>query len=130
MRTSRAGGDDEIRARIERMRPQRRFRQLVPRDQDREIVTTREKSNKVDGRIGAKLFVTFYSRAKTVMPILRRFTIAVVLIFGVGSGHASSFNIVVVGASNTVGWGVGTENAFPARLQTILKERGSDATRR
>ncbi len=77
--------------------------------------------------MGAKLFVTFYSGAKTVMPILRRFTIAVVLIFGVGSGHASSLNIVVVGASNTVGWGVGTENAFPARLQTILKERGFDA---
>jgi acyl-CoA thioesterase-1 len=52
---------------------------------------------------------------------------AVVLVFGVGSGLASSLNIVVVGASNTVGWGVGAENAFPARLQTILKQRGIDA---
>ena len=60
------------------------------------------------------------------MSIMLRFAIAVVLI-GVGSGHASSLNIVVVGASNTVGWGVGAENAFPARLQTILKERDIDA---
>src|SRR5262245_1314599 len=61
------------------------------------------------------------------MSIMGRFTIAMVLIFGVGSGHARSLNIVVVGASNTVGWGVGAANAFPARLQTILKERGIDA---
>jgi acyl-CoA thioesterase-1 len=58
---------------------------------------------------------------------MRRLAIAIVLIFGIGSGHASSLNIVVVGASNTAGWGVGAENAFPARLQTILKERGINA---
>src|ERR1035441_7442084 len=46
---------------------------------------------------------------RAVMSIMLRFAIAVVLI-GVGSGHASSLNIVVVGASNTVGWGVGAEN--------------------
>jgi acyl-CoA thioesterase-1 len=63
---------------------------------------------------------------RAVMSIMFRFAIVVVLI-GVGSGHASSLNIVVVGASNTVGWGVGTENAFPARLQTTLKERGVNA---
>jgi acyl-CoA thioesterase-1 len=58
---------------------------------------------------------------------MRRLAIAAVLIFGIGSGHASSLNIVVVGASNTAGWGVDAANAFPARLQTILKERGIDA---
>ena len=62
-----------------------------------------------------------------MISIMRRFAIAMVLIFGVGSGHARSLNIVVVGASNTAGWGVGAANAFPARLQTILKERGIDA---
>jgi acyl-CoA thioesterase-1 len=62
-----------------------------------------------------------------VMSIMRRFAIAILLIFGVGSSHARSLNIVVVGASNTAGWGVGAANAFPARLQTILKERGIDA---
>ena len=61
------------------------------------------------------------------MPNLRRFAIEAVLIFGIGPGHASSLNIVVVGASTTVGWGVGAENAFPARLQTILKERSINA---
>ena len=60
------------------------------------------------------------------MPILCRFATAAVLIFGVASSHADSLKIVVVGASNTAGWGVGAENAFPARLQTILKERGVD----
>ena len=58
---------------------------------------------------------------------MRRSAIAMVLVFGVVSAHASSLNIVVVGASNTAGWGVGAENAFPAQLQSILKERGIDA---
>jgi len=66
------------------------------------------------------------SRGRAVMSKILRLAIAGVLI-GVGSGHASSLNIVVVGASNTVGWGVGAKNAFPARLHTILKERGIDA---
>jgi acyl-CoA thioesterase I len=61
------------------------------------------------------------------MSMVRRFAIAMVLIFGVGSGHARSLNIVVVRASNTAGWGVGAANAFPARLQTIPKERRIDA---
>jgi acyl-CoA thioesterase-1 len=33
-------------------------------------------------------------------------------------------NIVAVGASNTFGWGVHPQNAYPARLQRMLKERG------
>jgi acyl-CoA thioesterase I len=61
-------------------------------------------------------------------PMLRRLTTAAVLILGAGPGHASSLNIVAVGASNTLGWGVGAEGAFPARLQTILRQRGIDAT--
>jgi acyl-CoA thioesterase-1 len=68
-----------------------------------------------------------WSHSHVVMSIMRRFAIAILLIFGVGSSHARSLNIVVVGASNTAGWGVGAANAFPARLQTILKERGIDA---
>jgi acyl-CoA thioesterase-1 len=63
-----------------------------------------------------------------MMRILRRFAAAAVLILGVGAGHAGSLNIVAVGASNTSGWGVGAEAAFPARLQTILRQRGIDAT--
>ena len=35
--------------------------------------------------------------------------------------------IVVIGASNTSGWGVGTTNAFPARLEALLRAKGYDA---
>jgi acyl-CoA thioesterase-1 len=36
-------------------------------------------------------------------------------------------NIVAIGASNTAGWGVGSQNAFPAQLQALLHKRGIDA---
>jgi acyl-CoA thioesterase-1 len=76
---------------------------------------------------GTKAPIVAFRRTKAVMPTMRRFAIAAVLTFGVGSGHASALNIVVVGASNTAGWGVGAPNAFPARLEAILKERGINA---
>ena|ERR1700722_1038297 len=41
---------------------------------------------------------------------------------------ASALNIVAVGASNTWGWGVATQNAYPAQLQNILRKKGVDAT--
>jgi acyl-CoA thioesterase-1 len=40
---------------------------------------------------------------------------------------AAPLNIVAVGASNTAGWGVGADSAYPALLQTMLRERGYDA---
>jgi acyl-CoA thioesterase-1 len=40
---------------------------------------------------------------------------------------AAPLNIVAIGASNTSGWGVGTDNAYPARLQALLRKRGIDA---
>jgi len=40
---------------------------------------------------------------------------------------AAPLNIVAVGASNTAGWGVGPDNAYPAVLQTMLREHGYDA---
>jgi acyl-CoA thioesterase-1 len=55
------------------------------------------------------------------------FAIAAMLV-AAGSAHAGPLDIVVVGASNAAGWGVGVKNAFPARLQAILRERGIDAT--
>ena len=36
--------------------------------------------------------------------------------------------IVALGASNTEGWGVSPSEAYPARLQALLKARGIDAT--
>jgi acyl-CoA thioesterase I len=40
---------------------------------------------------------------------------------------AAPLNIVAIGASNTAGWGVGADNAYPAVLQMMLRERGYDA---
>jgi acyl-CoA thioesterase I len=40
----------------------------------------------------------------------------------------TSVKIVALGASNTEGWGVSTSEAYPARLETLLKARGIDAT--
>ena len=44
-----------------------------------------------------------------------------------GPSAAEPVNIVAVGASNTSGWGVGEQNAYPARLQALLRARGIDA---
>lgn len=37
---------------------------------------------------------------------------------------ASTINIVAIGASNTLGWGVGSDEAYPARLQASLITKG------
>jgi acyl-CoA thioesterase I len=36
-------------------------------------------------------------------------------------------NVVAIGASNTWGWGVGARNAYPERLEDLLKADGIDA---
>jgi acyl-CoA thioesterase I len=38
--------------------------------------------------------------------------------------EAEPVTIVAVGASNTSGWGVGEQNAYPARLEALLKANG------
>jgi acyl-CoA thioesterase-1 len=40
---------------------------------------------------------------------------------------AGVINIVALGASNTSGWGIGSQNAYPAQLEAMLKARGYDA---
>jgi acyl-CoA thioesterase I len=40
---------------------------------------------------------------------------------------AGPLNIVAIGASNTAGWGVGSQRAYPARLQAMLRAEGYDA---
>jgi acyl-CoA thioesterase I len=42
--------------------------------------------------------------------------------------HAASIRIVALGASNTNGKGVGTEQAWPAVLERMLRAKGYDAT--
>jgi len=46
------------------------------------------------------------------------------LVNGIAAGP---LNIVAIGASNTAGWGVGSQNAYPARLQAMLRAEGYDA---
>jgi acyl-CoA thioesterase I len=36
----------------------------------------------------------------------------------------STINIVAIGASNTAGWGVGSQNAYPTQLEVMLKAKG------
>jgi acyl-CoA thioesterase-1 len=40
----------------------------------------------------------------------------------------TTVEIVALGASNTEGWGLSPEHAYPVRLQAMLKARGVDAT--
>jgi acyl-CoA thioesterase I len=47
---------------------------------------------------------------------------------GVINGTAAApLNIVAIGASNTAGWGVGSQNAYPAQLEALLRAEGYDA---
>jgi acyl-CoA thioesterase I len=41
---------------------------------------------------------------------------------------ASALTIVAIGASNTSGFGVGAQSAYPAQLQALLRKRGINAT--
>jgi acyl-CoA thioesterase-1 len=41
--------------------------------------------------------------------------------------EAATLNIVAIGASNTSGFGVGAQNAYPAQLQALLRKKGIDA---
>lgn len=49
---------------------------------------------------------------------------------GLGTGghaDAATLNIVAIGASNTSGFGVGADAAYPARLQALLRQKGINA---
>ena len=44
-----------------------------------------------------------------------------------GSLRAAPLNVVAIGASNTSGFGVGAQNAYPALLQAMLRKKGIEA---
>ncbi len=58
------------------------------------------------------------------------FLVAVVLTltFAADLASAAAVNIVALGASNTAGYGVGSNEAWPARLQAMLGAKGYQAT--
>ena len=41
--------------------------------------------------------------------------------------HAATVRIVAIGASNTHGWYVGNQGAYPAQLEALLRAKGIDA---
>ena len=41
--------------------------------------------------------------------------------------HAASVRLVALGASNTAGWGVPKDQAYPAQLEAMLRAQGHDA---
>jgi acyl-CoA thioesterase-1 len=43
------------------------------------------------------------------------------------SANSTPLRIVAIGASNTHGWYVGNQGAYPAQLQTLLRAKGIDA---
>jgi acyl-CoA thioesterase I len=56
-----------------------------------------------------------------------RFLALVVVLAVAAPLQAAALNIVAVGASNTSGFGVGSQNAYPALLQALLRKKGIDA---
>lgn len=52
---------------------------------------------------------------------------ALIVLGGLGCAEARSIRIVAIGASNTHGWYVGNQGAYPARLAQLLKAKGVDA---
>ena len=49
------------------------------------------------------------------------------LVCGSITGNAAPLRIVAIGASNTHGWYVGNQGAYPAQLQAMLRAKGIDA---
>jgi len=65
-------------------------------------------------------------------PILRMGVIACAIALSAHLGPAvqaqTAVKIVALGASNTEGWGLSPEHAYPVRLQALLQAEGIDAT--
>jgi acyl-CoA thioesterase-1 len=51
----------------------------------------------------------------------------IVFLSAMTAAAAQPLRIVAIGASNTHGWYVGKQGAYPAKLQALLKARGIDA---
>jgi acyl-CoA thioesterase-1 len=56
------------------------------------------------------------------------FAVALVLTIAANPASATAAQIVAFGASNTAGYGVGSDAAWPARLEAMLRAKGYQAT--
>ena len=59
---------------------------------------------------------------------LQTLAIAAVLALAASPAGAVTLHIVAIGASNTTGFGVGSDHAYPALLQEMLRKKGLNAT--
>jgi acyl-CoA thioesterase I len=55
-----------------------------------------------------------------------RLSVLMLMCAGIAA-NAAPVRIVAIGASNTHGWYVGNQGAYPAQLQDLLRARGTDA---
>ncbi|MDH2382676.1 GDSL-type esterase/lipase family protein [Bradyrhizobium sp. CER78] len=64
------------------------------------------------------------------MTPFRKLSVAIAMycVATVGAAFAKPIHIVAVGASNTQGWYVGKQGAYPAKLEALLRERGINAS--
>jgi acyl-CoA thioesterase I len=59
--------------------------------------------------------------------VLAGFAVTAVIL-GTATSDAAEVRIVALGASNTAGKGVGSDQAFPAQLEAMLRAKGYDAS--
>src|SRR5882757_834230 len=65
---------------------------------------------------------------RSVVMMIRTILFAVIVFLSAKTVvAAASLRIVAIGASNTQGWYVGNQGAYPAKLQGLLKAKGIDA---
>lgn len=57
----------------------------------------------------------------------RQLALVILLLAFTQTAQAAPVKIVAIGASNTSGWGVQSGNAYPERLQALLRAKGIDA---
>jgi acyl-CoA thioesterase I len=62
--------------------------------------------------------------ACTISRVRLAFALALLALFSLSALEAAVLNIVAIGASNTSGFGVGAQDAYPAVLQVLLRKKG------
>jgi acyl-CoA thioesterase I len=64
---------------------------------------------------------------RSICRVRRTFALTLLALFFSSPLEAAVLNIVAIGASNTSGFGVGAQDAYPAQLQVLLRKKGIPA---
>nr|WP_233287002.1 GDSL-type esterase/lipase family protein [Bradyrhizobium oropedii] len=79
--------------------------------------------------VGVVFFSTSSRERQSVTPFGKlSVAIAVCCVATVCAAFTKPIHIVAVGASNTQGWYVGKQGAYPAKLEALLRDKGVNAT--